>query len=506
MREPRVRRRDLPAGRVRDLLSSAPREKQKATNRTLFGEPEIDHHAAMLRSRLFIASMLLAACAADDDEARRFDEIRVCADGPTVDGIDVSHWEGTVDWDQVASSGVRFAFVRVSDGLHFYDDQFERNWAEARRVGIYRGVYQYFRAGQDPIAQADLMLEHMGALEPDDLPPVIDVETTDGATLDEVQHRIRAWIDYVQAATGRRPIVYGGLYSWPEVTGSLDARPSELWVPQYGPTCPDIPGPWTRWAFFQYTSTGTVPGIEAAAGATDLSVWNGDERALRVFIGVDATCGDGLCTGTETAFDCAIDCPRCEPIPPEGRVVEESELCFERWGPATGYRSVEGEGSSGSLLWTNAIDPPSVNYAYWHLYVADAGRYRVEVATPAPYGQTRAAPYVVRHAGHEESVIVDQSAVDGWQTLGDYEFAAGGDQWVQIGDGSGESAAEPIEEVLDAVRLTRLDPLEVRGGSAIEHREGRMASGGCSASPTDAGSPLALAPLLALLLRRRPRR
>ncbi len=474
----------------------------------------------MRRRASFLFALLLLACEPPDDQAVLFEELTVCADGPTVEGIDVSHWQGTIDWDAVKASGVRFAFMRVSDGVHTYDDQFDRNWAEARRVGIYRGVYQFFRASQDPIAQADLLLEHMGPLEPDDLPPVIDVEGDDGASLDDVQHHIRAWIEHVQAATGRRPIVYSGLYSWPSATGSLDVRPSVLWIPQYGPTCPNIPGPWTRWEIFQHTSSGMVDGI---GGNVDLDRFNGDEAALRVFIGVDATCGDGLCTGTETAASCAADCPRCEPIPPEGRTVEESELCFERWGPATGYRGVDGEGSGGSLLWTYAVDTDSKDYAYWHFDFDEAGRYRLEVSTPAPYDQTRSAPYVVRHAGMEEPMPFDQSAADGWQVLGDYAFEAGGDQWLKIGDGTGEPSADHVQIVMDGVRLTRLDPPLVDAGvpddagfasdagvpadAAIAADGGRPAalrSGcGCTVAGSKSGAPWWLLVGGLLLLRRR---
>ncbi len=413
------------------------------------------------RAWLF-AVVVLAACEPPDDEAILFEELRVCADGPTVEGIDVSHWQGTIDWDAVAATDVRFAYVRVSDGVGTYDDQFDRNWAEVRRVGLYRGVYQFFRASQDPIAQADLLLEHMGPLEPDDLPPAIDVETDDGATLDQAQHNIRAWIARVEEATGRRPIVYSGLYAWPSVTGSMDVRPSLLWVPQYGPTCPDIPAPWTRWEIFQYTGSGMVDGI---GGRVDRDRFNGDEAALRVFAGVDAQCGDGLCTGTESAQACPRDCPTCETIPPDGRTVEETELCFERWGRASGYRTVEGEGSGGSLVWTYAVATASAVYAYWHFDFEEAGQYRLEVHTPAPYGQSVMAPYLVRHAGAEDPVVLDQSTIDGWQVIGEYAFDAGGDQWVQIADGTGEPAADRIQLVMDAVRLTRLDRvIEVDAG------------------------------------------
>src|SRR5687768_1787101 len=91
----------------------------------------------------------------------------VCADGETVDGIDVSYWQGAIDWPAVAADGIEFAFIRASHGLGTVDTRYQENWAGARAAGIMRGTYQYFSPGEDVIAQADLMLEMMGPLEPD---------------------------------------------------------------------------------------------------------------------------------------------------------------------------------------------------------------------------------------------------------------------------------------------------------------------------------------------------
>jgi len=121
---------------------------------------------------------LLTACAAPvGDVGTQKEAMVICPDGPTVAGIDVSHWQDRIDWDAVASDGVEFAFIRVSHGTGVMDREFARNWSEAQRVGIIRGVYQFFSAGDDPVAQADLLVSQVGgALAPGDLPPVIDVE------------------------------------------------------------------------------------------------------------------------------------------------------------------------------------------------------------------------------------------------------------------------------------------------------------------------------------------
>ena len=103
-----------------------------------------------------------------------------CAPGETTLGIDVSKWQSTIDWSKVAADGVKFAFIRVSDGLEYDDPQFEQNWSGAKENGVIRGVYQFFRQDEDPVAQAQYLLDTMGPLEDGDLPPALDLETIDG--------------------------------------------------------------------------------------------------------------------------------------------------------------------------------------------------------------------------------------------------------------------------------------------------------------------------------------
>ena len=95
-------------------------------------------------SRRLALALLLVGCAAhagDEPSVAVSTEYltSTCADGATTRGIDVSQWQGSIDWDRVAGSGVRFALIRVSDGTGHHDAQFTRNWSEARRTGILRG-------------------------------------------------------------------------------------------------------------------------------------------------------------------------------------------------------------------------------------------------------------------------------------------------------------------------------------------------------------------------------
>jgi MYXO-CTERM domain-containing protein len=381
--------------------------------------------------------------------------VRVCADGATLRGVDVSYYQGTIDWDAVAGDGIDFAFIRVSDGVDHFDSQFDRNWGEARRVGILRGVYQFWRAGVDPIDQANLLIDHMGPLEADDLPPVADVEDADGYSAGTIEANLRVWMDTVEAATGRTPIIYTGPYFWRDSVGGADFTESALWVAHWGTDCPEVPAPWTDWVFHQDSATGDVAGI---GGDVDTDRFNGDIDALYAFANVTPVCGDGRCTGDETHDTCAGDCPICEPVPPEGRIVDEREICFERGGPLQYWREVNDDGFDSTLLWTNTIVADAAdNYAVWNLEFESAGQYSIEAYTDASYAESVQAVYQVTHEGATDSVTVDQTKIDGWNALGEFHFAAGGGQKIFMGDNTGEPNASKIQLVADALRITRLD-------------------------------------------------
>jgi lysozyme len=401
----------------------------------------------------------------------------VCADGPTVQGMDVSYYETSVDWAAAHQAGVEFAFVRVSDGLQFMDPKFPAYWSGAKAAGVIRGAYQFFRPAEDPIAQADLLLGQMGPLGVGDLPPVLDVEVSGGLTTAGVAASVRAWVAHVTAAIGRPPIVYAGLYSWHDLTGSANVTTSPLWVAQYTTApCPNIPTPWTRWLFWQYSATGSVAGIPGAT--LDVNVFNGTLDALHDFTS-GGTCGDGRCNSGETADSCAVDCPPCGTIAAAGGTIDDGDACFVAGGPTQYLRRVAGSGEQGDLMWTHATPSASeANFAQWNLFLAEAGRYRIEAYTAHGYASSTRAAYVVQGAGPPATRVIDQAAADGWQVVGDVDFAAGGAQWIHLADNTGEPAAASAQLVFDAIRLTR-----VRDDEPPPAGDPGAAAAGCTAAP-----------------------
>jgi lysozyme len=434
----------------------------------------------------------------------------VCSTGPTTAGIDVSVYQGTIDWTKVKTAGIEYAFIRVSDGLNSPDSKFAANWAGAKAAGVLRGVYQFFEPGQDAIAQADMMIAKMGTLGADDLSPVIDVEATGGLPPTAVAAKVKAWVDHVKAVTGRLPIIYSGYYFWNGQVGGANDLPSPLWVAAYVKPCPQVPSPWTKWSFWQYSSTGAVSGI---SGNVDMDTFWGTRADLLATMAATGICGDGACGGGETYGSCPADCPPCGVIAASGGQIDDGDACFFGGGPSQYLRQVSTAGADGDLVWTHATSSATEsNFAQWNLVLAQAGRYHVEVYTAAAFAQSKQAKYVIHASGADQTATVDQTAADGWQPLGDFDLAAGGDQWIHLGDNTGEAIAGNVQLVFDAVRLTPLaptDPNQTGGDAGVGGTHGgnlaNGAGGGCAVGGGGAGWLVVVGGVIAAAGRRRRR-
>ena len=357
----------------------------------------------------------------------------VCADGPTLRGIDVSEYQGVIDWDAVAADGVDFAFIRVSHSTIHYDDRFDVNWEQSQAAGVTVGVYQYYEPAEDPIAQADLMLAAIGD-QPGDLPPVIDVETAGGLSGDQIAASVQTWIDHVEDELGVRPIIYTGSYFWNDVVASDAFVDYPLWIAHYFVECPLTPTPWTRWTFHQHSDSGTTGGI---SGPVDQNVFNG-------------TLDDLLALGSG-------EVPVCGTVAGAGATLDNGDDCYQLFGNADFWRE-EAAGYGGSLVWTNATEFESpANYGVWSLWFDEVGEYEVEVHIAAEVAESQRATYLISHGAGETAVELDQSAVDGWVSLGAFMFGAGTPHRVRLDDNTGELNADELAIVFDALRVTRVD-------------------------------------------------
>jgi lysozyme len=212
-------------------------------------------------------------------------------------GIDVSVFQGTIDWDQVAASGVTFAIARAAYGDATPDTQFVRNWQEMKRVGIIRGAYHYVLASQNADTQASVFFQQIqaaGGLAAGDIPPILDLEAPNApsnpAPLEAAAH---TWLNDVQAQYGVQPIVYTASYmSGVTRDGTFSQYP--LWVANYRAksSCPTMPTGFSDWTMWQYSETGNTPGI------TDNEVdFNVARSSLQQFLIASVSSGSGAVPG-----------------------------------------------------------------------------------------------------------------------------------------------------------------------------------------------------------------
>ena len=201
--------------------------------------------------------------------------------GPIAKGIDVSEYQGTVDWSAVKADGIDFAIIRATDGTGTIDSQFATNWAAAKSAGVIRGAYQFFRPEEDGAAQADLLLSKMGTLDPGDIPPTLDVEVTDSQTDAHILAAIANWRAEIKSAIGREPIIYTSPGFWDGLSGA-PAEPETLWEAHWtSANNPDpLPSSWTAYYFWQWSDSGSVANLSPV----DLDRFHGDLAALEDYI------------------------------------------------------------------------------------------------------------------------------------------------------------------------------------------------------------------------------
>lgn len=186
-------------------------------------------------------------------------------------GIDVSHYQGAIDWGKVKAAGIQFAFIKVTESTNVTDGTFRQNWQGAKAVGIPRGAYHFYRCAADPIAQADYFLQQLGS-DIGELQPVLDAEDMSAKPNGD---DLRRFCEHIAQTIGARPIIYTGRWWWNDprylVERQAWAGTYKLWLAAYVPQAAVnqyIPPDWRMLSYWQ-SGQGTVNGI---TGAVDLDM------------------------------------------------------------------------------------------------------------------------------------------------------------------------------------------------------------------------------------------
>ncbi len=196
-----------------------------------------------------------------------------------VHGVDVSHYQGMIDWGRVAADSVgdfplRFAFLKATEGGDHGDTTFLRHLAEARRAGLVCGAYHYFIPATDARRQADFFIRTV-PLRKGDLPPVLDVETLGKRSPRELRAAVKVWLERVGQHYGVKPILYTSYKFKMRYLNDSLLNTYPYWIAHYYVDSVRYRG---RWDFWQHTDVGRVPGIEKEV---DLNVFNGSLDELR---------------------------------------------------------------------------------------------------------------------------------------------------------------------------------------------------------------------------------
>ena len=211
-------------------------------------------------------------------------------------GIDVSNWQGNIDWEQVKADGYTFAWAKSTEGMTYTDPMFFTNMENGLDANVIMGAYHFARPDNNtPQEDAANFLNIASAYIGNGfLPPVLDLENpysggqaillTDMFTSEELSNWAQAWMVEVETQTGISPFIYiNGNYA-----NYLNSSLTEygLWFaqPDENLSPPVNIGTWDDWEFKQYSWWGDIPGIQ---GDVDLNIFNGTLQDFNTIIGIN---------------------------------------------------------------------------------------------------------------------------------------------------------------------------------------------------------------------------
>lgn len=203
---------------------------------------------------------------------RRTVEVSSCGIENGVFGIDVSHYQGKIDWDRVAGytdNKIRFVYVKATEGSTILDDCYERNITEAKSKGFLVGSYHYFTTRTSAEEQLENFKRALGRFN-QDLIPVVDIEECEHWTSDIFYKHFQVFLNELEAYCGRKPIIYT-MTSFYNFYLADKFRDYKMFVAQYSGDRQPFLRDGNNWEIWQFTHNGRIDGIK---GFVDLNVLN----------------------------------------------------------------------------------------------------------------------------------------------------------------------------------------------------------------------------------------
>lgn len=210
------------------------------------------------------------------------------AQAATTPGIDVSHYQGSINWTSVRNAGIQFAFIKATEGTSYRDPRFNTNYVAAYNAGVIRGAYHFALPDRSSGAvQANFLASNGGAWSADSrtLPAALDIEHNPygpmcyGLSQAAMRNWIADFLNTYRARTGRYAVIYTTTSWWSTCTGNYSGfwNNHPLWIARWSSSVGTLPAGAPFWSFWQYTSTGSVSGI---SGNVDRNYWNGTRDRL----------------------------------------------------------------------------------------------------------------------------------------------------------------------------------------------------------------------------------
>lgn len=193
----------------------------------------------------------------------------------SIHGIDVSHYQGDIDWEEVKKMKIRgdsitFVFIKATEGTTYFDKYFSKNWKESQKMGLICGAYHYFKPDMSGEQQAKHFIENV-KIKKGNLPPVLDIEELGEKKLPEVKKELKIWLNIVEKQYNIKPIIYSNRVFLEDNIGE-EFKKYIIWVAQYKNLTPPEVG-FQKWTFWQHSAEGNVNGIN---GNVDLNVFEGN--------------------------------------------------------------------------------------------------------------------------------------------------------------------------------------------------------------------------------------
>lgn len=202
-----------------------------------------------------------------------------------VRGVDVSHYQGEIDWQVLAGQDIRFAYIKATEGSSHIDERFVENCEKAQETDLQLGAYHFFSFDSPGAAQAE---HFINTVEPFNgfMAPVVDVEfygdkKDNPPAPDRVEKELKEYLDKVEEACGYTPVIYATREAWElYIRGKFDSYP--LWIRDIWrePNLGTAPGSSQEynWTFWQYTNRGRLKGFSGEEPFVDLNVFYGTEK------------------------------------------------------------------------------------------------------------------------------------------------------------------------------------------------------------------------------------